>query len=79
MRIGDVGIISPDGSFVFAFNISHSETMREINCFGVPDGFVTMDLQQIRRVDNKHAKGSELMSQSVIRRDASANVGAGNG
>ncbi|KZP23666.1 hypothetical protein FIBSPDRAFT_664068, partial [Athelia psychrophila] len=44
--IGDLGIILPDGSFDFVFNIfiPWTGSEGEINCFGVPDGFVPLQL-----------------------------------
>ncbi|KZP03795.1 hypothetical protein FIBSPDRAFT_703710, partial [Athelia psychrophila] len=68
VSIGDVGIIQPDGSFEFAFNIFilWTESNPGVNCFGVPDGFVPMQLdrQLIASKQNKHAKGSVIMSNS---------------
>ncbi|KZP19478.1 hypothetical protein FIBSPDRAFT_561886 [Athelia psychrophila] len=81
--IGDVGIIKPDGSFEFAFNIfiPWAESDREINCFGVPDGFVPMQLgrQPVASNQNKHAEGSVIMSNCEKSKDASGSIGVGDG
>ncbi|KAF7973154.1 hypothetical protein HWV62_15933 [Athelia sp. TMB] len=61
--IGDVGFIKLNGSFVFAFNIFTPQTETALNKFGVPDGFYPLHLNQqdIVYVDDKFAKGSEIL------------------
>lgn len=81
--LGDVGIIKPDGSFEFAFNIfiPRAESDREINCFGVPDDFFPMQLdrQLVASNHNKHAKGSVIISNCEKSQDASGNIGVSDG
>ncbi|KAF7971240.1 hypothetical protein HWV62_21554 [Athelia sp. TMB] len=61
--IGDVGFIKLNGPFVFAFNIFTPQTETALNKFGVPDGFYPLHLNQqdIEYVDDKFAKGSEIL------------------
>ena len=61
--IGDVGFIKLDGSFAFAFNIFTPQTETTLNSFGVPDGFhpLRLNQQDIEHVDDKFAKGSEIV------------------
>ncbi|KZP23011.1 hypothetical protein FIBSPDRAFT_823884 [Athelia psychrophila] len=75
--IGDVGIIMPDGSFQFAFNIFTPGTDTAINCFGVPDGFHKMVLGHISRLPNKHGKPSELASANDRSNPSAAGVPIG--
>ncbi|KZP33219.1 hypothetical protein FIBSPDRAFT_721276, partial [Athelia psychrophila] len=70
--IGDVGVIKPDGSFQFAFNIFTTDTT--INCFGVPDGFCVISLGHISRLANKHSKPSELMTEGRYKKSVGANL-----
>ena len=79
--MGDVGIIEPDGSFQYAFNLFARANDTTINYFGVPRGFVEMQLDErfISRKMNKHAKGSELMSTCVEKADASGSVSVNMG
>ena len=64
ISIGDVGDIRPDSSFTFAFNMLTpcAGTAQEVNCFGVPEDFVPLQLdpQLIELTRNKHPKGSNL-------------------
>ncbi|KAF7971102.1 hypothetical protein HWV62_22102 [Athelia sp. TMB] len=62
-NIGDVGVITTEGSFKFVFNIFIPKSDIGINHFGVPDGFhpLTMEEHAIERISNKHAEGSEFV------------------
>ncbi|KZP23682.1 hypothetical protein FIBSPDRAFT_453371 [Athelia psychrophila] len=81
--IGDVGIIKPNGAFQFVFNIFilWTESNPGINCFGVPDGFVPMELgrRPAARNQNKHIKGSAIMSNCEKSTAASGSIGVGDG
>lgn len=73
VSVGDVGIISQDGSFDFAFSLcapGPGGTSDDINCYGVPNGFQQMTIvpdYQMRRVDNRYEKGTEVLSSSIKR------------
>ncbi|KZP16869.1 hypothetical protein FIBSPDRAFT_831069, partial [Athelia psychrophila] len=66
ISIGDVGHVTPEGRFHFAFNIFTPRTNTAINRSGVPDGFLEMTLsvdQDISCLRNKHAEKSELKTE----------------
>ncbi|KZP22975.1 hypothetical protein FIBSPDRAFT_1015806, partial [Athelia psychrophila] len=62
ISIGDVGHVTPDGRFHFAFNIFTPQTNVAINRSGLPDGFREMTLvdDDISRFPNKHPEKSAL-------------------
>jgi hypothetical protein len=64
--IGDVGIVTPDGSFSFVFSICVPAN-DPINCNGVPDGFEQVSLTpiEISHLNNMHPPGSDVSSASV--------------
>lgn len=59
--IGDLGIIRPNGSFDFVFNI-HAAADDSVNCYGVLDGFeqVTMRPGDVSQLNNMFPLGSEV-------------------
>ncbi|KZP15423.1 hypothetical protein FIBSPDRAFT_795403, partial [Athelia psychrophila] len=66
ISIGDVGHVTPEGRFHFAFNIFTPQANRAINRSGVPDGFREMPLsvdEDISCLRNKHAEKSELKTE----------------
>jgi hypothetical protein len=64
--IGDVSIITPDGSFDFIFNICIPAS-NPVNCFGVPDGFkVDIGSGDISLKRNMHLPGSDISSTHVV-------------
>ncbi|KAF7975594.1 hypothetical protein HWV62_9159 [Athelia sp. TMB] len=94
ISIGDVGIIRPDGSFQYVFNIfaprpgaSRPNNMWDteeppINYFGVPNGFEPLpwnpDLE-LECDENKHSQESELMSEGVAKHVVNASIDASMG
>ncbi|KAF7975605.1 hypothetical protein HWV62_9181 [Athelia sp. TMB] len=88
ISIGDVGIIRPDGSFQFVFNIfapcpratgPNNIWQNEeppINYFGVPNGFEPLPWNPAFEEcdEDKHNKGSELMSEGVTKHDVNASI-----
>ena len=64
--VGDVGIVTPDGSFSFVFNICVPAD-HPVNCHGVPDGFSQVSLTpgEISYLSNIHPPGSDISSASV--------------
>ncbi|KIM76638.1 hypothetical protein PILCRDRAFT_643331 [Piloderma croceum F 1598] len=64
--IGDVGIIMPDGSFSFVFNICIPAD-DPINCYGVPEGFEQVHVApgDISLLKNMHKRHSDISSASV--------------
>ncbi|KZP02705.1 hypothetical protein FIBSPDRAFT_808465, partial [Athelia psychrophila] len=81
VSIGDVGILTRNGSFQFVFNI-FCPADDPINYLGVPVGFhnLTWDDQDITRVPNKHANKSELKTGGIYKKtvDVSLNANAKN-
>jgi hypothetical protein len=66
VRIGDVGIIGPDGVFRFLFNI-RAKPDDPINCYGVPHGFepLTLEPQDILFRMEYHPRGSIFCSNHL--------------
>jgi hypothetical protein len=64
--IGDVGILTADGSFDFLFNIC-IPLNDPVNCYGVPDGFeqVSLGSEDISLLSNMYPSGSDVSSASV--------------
>lgn len=64
--IGDVGIITQDGSFSFVFNICKPSS-DPVNSNGVPAVFKQVSLLpgEISHLNNMHAPGSDVSSASV--------------
>ena len=75
--IGDVGIITPDGSFSFLFNICKPAD-DPANCFGVPRGFVQVHLNDIdiRRPPDVYQRGSHVSSELIEKEQLSASFSA---
>ncbi|KAF9542386.1 hypothetical protein CPC08DRAFT_589817, partial [Agrocybe pediades] len=67
VSFGDVGVVSPSGSFYFFFNIFYSSD-HIINSGGVPEGFKPLDLRldslNIRR-EQVFNPGSYVASESI--------------
>ena len=55
---------------------SMNEAEHAINYRGVPDGFVPLQFnaEDVQRMENKHARKSELMSEGVEKHSGSANL-----
>lgn len=72
VSLGDVGILTPEGSFDYLFNIFH-DAMHPINAaIGVPEGFVSFN----PGVEFKHVAynaGSFLADPSIVRVDNGSN------
>ena len=66
--IGDVGIIMPNGSFSYVFNVC-APADDPINCYGVPEGFEQVYLApgDISLLKNMHKRPSDVFSASVRR------------
>ncbi|KZP15418.1 hypothetical protein FIBSPDRAFT_750151, partial [Athelia psychrophila] len=60
ISIGDVGHVTPEGRFHFAFNIFTPQTNTAINHFGTPIRFHHLVLRDISRSRNKHPEKSAL-------------------
>jgi hypothetical protein len=65
--IGDVGIIKPNGSFCFVFNICTPADDYDINYYGVPESFEQVHLhdRDISILGTMHKQGSDVSSASV--------------
>ncbi|KAJ7592792.1 hypothetical protein C8J56DRAFT_482928 [Mycena floridula] len=75
-RIGDVGIITPDGGFDFLFNICHSRDSL-INRRGVPDNFHPIDLStlEVREISPFHNVKTHIATDAVHKFDIEAQLG----
>ncbi|KZP15437.1 hypothetical protein FIBSPDRAFT_977812 [Athelia psychrophila] len=79
INIGDVGHVTPEGRFHFAFNIFTPQANRAINRSGVPDGFREMPLSvddDISCLRNKHAEKSELKTEGKYSNSGNLHLGA---
>lgn len=70
--IGDVGIMRPNGSFDFVFNICAAAD-DSVNCYGVPDEFeqLTMRPGDVSHLNNMFPQGSDVSSASVKKQSLS--------
>ena len=76
VNVGDVGIITSDGSFDFLFNICVSRD-HPINHRGVPDGFVPVDpaTLELDREPLFHHPRTNVSSQSIRQVNVQGEVG----
>lgn len=73
ISIGDVGTITPDGSFDFLFNICEAGD-GPVNCNDVPSGFAPLSLREREknRFPNMQGPGAIISSASVKKRSFAA-------
>ena len=76
VRIGDVGLLTPDGGFDFLFNICVGRE-DPINCFGVPEDFgpVNIGTQDIDTTTEFHNPRTDISSASITRIDLQVSAG----
>lgn len=76
--IGDVGLVQPDGSFHYAFNVFTPQADGAINCFGVPVGFYPLPLcgRDIVAYPNKFCKRSVFKTGAAVNADRSGDANA---
>ncbi|KZP23002.1 hypothetical protein FIBSPDRAFT_858940 [Athelia psychrophila] len=79
--IGDVGLVQPDGSFHYAFNVFTPQADGAINCFGVPVGFYPLPLRarDIVVYTNKYPKRSVFKTGAAVNADRSVDADASGG
>ncbi|KAF7356191.1 hypothetical protein MVEN_00950400 [Mycena venus] len=70
VRIGDVGVVTPPGSFDPIFNILHGQGDRVVNRFGVPEHFVQLELgdYDIEWHDLRHPIGSDVSNTTIAKK-----------
>ncbi|KAJ7096078.1 hypothetical protein C8R44DRAFT_378915 [Mycena epipterygia] len=78
-KIGDVGILTPDGSFDVFFNICR-ESDDPVNRFGVPYGFETVYLGSgdVASMASYHRPGSHVSNTTISKRRLDMDAGVEN-
>ncbi|KAJ7096075.1 hypothetical protein C8R44DRAFT_813124 [Mycena epipterygia] len=78
-EIGDVGVLTPNGSFDVFFNICR-ESDDPVNRFGVPYGFETVDLVpgDVASMASYHRSGSHVSNTTISKRRLDVNAGVQN-
>ncbi|KAJ7679997.1 hypothetical protein B0H14DRAFT_2192421, partial [Mycena olivaceomarginata] len=76
-EIGDVGVVTADGSFDIIFNICRSAN-DPVNRFGVPESFeqVLLGLGDVAPRALYHRPGSDVSSTTIIKRRLDVDAGA---
>ncbi|KAJ7096077.1 hypothetical protein C8R44DRAFT_684211, partial [Mycena epipterygia] len=79
IEIGDVGVLTPDGSFDVFFNICR-ESDDPVNRFGVPFGFVPVPLgpNDFTSWETYHPPGSHVSNTTISKRRLDVNAGVEN-
>ncbi|KAJ7592860.1 hypothetical protein C8J56DRAFT_483929 [Mycena floridula] len=74
-RIGDVGVITPDGGFDFLFNICH-QADHPIHVRGVPPNFVPInpDTLELDEIHPFHSPNTDITTQNIRKTDIQVGI-----
>jgi len=64
LSLGDVGLLNPDGDFLFTFNI-FAQFNDPVHNKETPPGFVPMKYPEVARVHNYFSPGTVLASKGI--------------